>query len=95
MNFLFHCFSGKLCNPADCHINLTDFIPCGKVHFTGLRQMKDVLECPYSILGSRAINAIHPYHRKRRIIPGNHIKLFLHLPDLISGRTDCESIARI
>ena len=37
MNFLFHSFSGKLCNPADCHINLTDFIPCGKVHFPGLR----------------------------------------------------------
>ena len=86
--------SGKLCDPGNSYIDMGNFVPCGEIHHPGLRQSEDRLELPDR---SRRVGTVEPvrgYPWDGRIYGGDGIKLFLKLPDLLTGGANDEILSR-
>lgn len=69
----------QLRNPGNPHINMRNFIPCRKIHHSGLRQPKNRLELPDRFRRSLPINPIRVHAGNRRVHCGDGIQLLLHL----------------
>lgn len=58
---------------------MRDFIPCRKIHHSGLRQPKYRLELPHRVRRPLPVNPIRVHARDRRVHRGDGIQLLLHL----------------
>ena len=81
-------------NPRHSNIYLRYLIPRRIIHFSGLRQSKDLLEYPDRFGGCRSIDTVSSDLGNSRISTGNHIQLLLHLQDFIAGRTNLKCVTR-
>ena len=70
----------QLSNPADCHIDLLDFIPGWIIYDPCLVQTENALENPDGILGLRSVNSICGNNRDSRI---SFLRLCLTVPESV------------
>ena len=71
MNFISHL--AGFGNAAYAHIDVRDAVPCGIIHYTIWRKIKDALKGSYGISGSRSENAIGSNCGDCRIVLGNAV----------------------
>ena len=78
---------------AHAYINIGNFIPCGIVCNTALRQTEYFLEYTYRLRCFCTVNTVRRNLRNRRIVLCNPVQLLLELSDFIAGRSDCQIVS--
>ena len=83
----------RLGNLTDADENLGNFIPCGIIDHTGLRQVKDSLKDAHGIGGPLTVDAVGGNGRDCRVISGDPVQLLLHLTDFRTGGADGQIVS--
>lgn len=78
---------------AYSHINIGNTVPGRKIHDSIGRQIENPLECAHRICRSRTENPVGCDGGNCWIIPGNAVKLLLHLSDLFSAGANGQVVA--